>query len=112
MYARQKDSGYSTRRMVYVFATTAFCLIAATALVACGYQGDLVGKFVTGLLDLISTISMLYLGAGVLDRSQILSKVGDGFARRRFIRPEYEDVPAPTTTTTTTTTDPCPPKAG
>ena len=47
-----------------------------------GYTGEIVERFVSGLLDLVATMAILYLGAGVIDRSQVLSKIGDGFRTR------------------------------
>lgn len=81
MFRRNEDSGYSLRRMIFVFGTTLYCLIASTALVVFGYSGDLVLKLVTGMFDLISTIAILYMGVGTIDRSQILHRIGESFRR-------------------------------
>lgn len=97
-YQREQDSGYSRRRAIYVFGVTVFSLVTAVALVVMGYTGDLATKLVGGLIDLVSTLALLYLGAGVVDRSQILHRLGDSFNRREDRREERrardEDPPA------------------
>lgn len=82
VYQRNQDSGYSLRRMIYVFGTTAFLLLADAGFVGLHYTGDLVTKFVDGSFSLMSAIALYYLGAGVLDRSEFLRRMGDGFRRR------------------------------
>jgi hypothetical protein len=83
VYRRGQDSGYSLRRMIYVFSTTVFLLLADTGFVALHYTGDLVTKFVDGSFSLMSAIALYYLGAGILDKSEFLRRLGDSFGRRR-----------------------------
>lgn len=81
-YRRTADRGYSMRRAWYIGITTAFCLISALALTALHYDGAMATQYVTAVLNLAGTICICYLGAGVIDRSEILHKIGDGWHRR------------------------------
>jgi hypothetical protein len=83
LYQRDQDRGYSMRRAIYVGLSTTFALVVPTVLVFMHYDGPLATQLVNGLINLASTICMLYLGAGVIDRSQILHRIGEGFSRRR-----------------------------
>jgi hypothetical protein len=96
LYARAQDKGYSIRRAFYVGLSTAFCLIVSAVLVFGGYNGPLTEVYVKSLMEFAIYICGFYLGAGVLDRSQILHRIGDGWGRRgdwRRDSDETEDKP-------------------
>lgn len=80
-YQRKHDRGYSLRRAWYIGTVTAFCLIVPAVVVFGGYTGDLSNKLVEGLLGLASTVAISYLCAGVVDRSQVLARIGDRWRR-------------------------------
>jgi len=81
-YERHKDKGYSRRRAWYVGITTAWCILCPVIFVIMGKDSELAKQTANGLLGLAGTICMFYLGAGVVDRSRVLEKVGDGWSRR------------------------------
>lgn len=78
-YKRCEDKGYSRRRAWYIGLCTAFSLIVSATLVFLHYDGPMAQQYVTGLLSFAGTICICYLGAGVIDRSEILHKIGDGW---------------------------------
>jgi hypothetical protein len=94
-YNRDKDIGYSYRRMLFVFSMCAFFATSATAFVAFSYTGDLVTKYVEGAFSLMGSIVLYYLAAGVLDRQEVLRRLGDSFRGRdgRSMRTEEESPP-------------------
>lgn len=82
-YNRDRASGYSIRRAIFVFGITVFLLVADTVFVAFGYTGELVNKFVDASFSLMGAVVLYYLGAGLIDNSQMLRRIGEGFAHRR-----------------------------
>lgn len=82
-YNRQVDKGYSRRRAWYIGLTTAWCIITPVVFVFTGKTDELAKTVSAALLGLSGTVCVCYIGGGVLDRSQILHKIGDGWARRR-----------------------------
>lgn len=70
------------RRAFYIGCTTAFCLVMPSVFVLMGYEGMLVERTSQALLSLAELLAMLYLGAGVIDRSKVLDKIGEGLAKK------------------------------
>lgn len=66
-----------TRRAYYIFAVTAFSLVMASAVVLIGMDSKIAEHFSLGLLDLVEILAIIYVSAGVIDRSKILNKVGE-----------------------------------
>lgn len=77
------ERGYSLRRLFYVVTTTAACLTIPTVMVFVGASGPMAEAVAKGMLNIAEVNVWLYLGAGVLDRSGILSKIGEGFSGRK-----------------------------
>lgn len=71
-----------TRRAFYIFAVTAFSLVISSLYVGLGMDSKIVEHFVLGLLDLVEIIAIVYVSAGVIDRSEILKKVGEAMNNR------------------------------
>lgn len=55
-------------------------------LVLNGTTGPLATTLVEGLMQLAITLVIFYLGASVVDRSDVLGRMGDGFGRRSRYR--------------------------
>lgn len=72
-----------TRRAYYIFAVTAFCLLSASTFVGMGYESRISEHFALRLIDLVEILSIIYVSAGVLDRSNFLSKIGEAISNRR-----------------------------
>lgn len=72
-----------TRRAIYIFLISAFGLIASTSLVAFGYESRISESFVLRLVDLVELVALIYVTASVMDKSKILSKIGDAVMARR-----------------------------
>jgi hypothetical protein len=77
------ERGYVLRRVAYVGLTTFACITVPSVLTFRGYSGPMAETLTKGLLDLAQVLAWLYLGAGVLDRSGVLAKIGEGFQSRR-----------------------------
>lgn len=71
-----------TRRFVYIATITAFALLSAAFLTFEGRTSSLSVRYVELAMSLVETIALLYLGASVLDRSDVLGKLGDSLGRR------------------------------
>jgi hypothetical protein len=74
------------RRALFAFVGTFGGIGCAVSFIYLGYEGPLVERVATSLIDFSSTMALLYLAAGVVDRSQVLNKIGDGFRTRRRFR--------------------------
>lgn len=85
---QRADIVYRRWRRGYVFAITSVSMTLSSFLVFGGFTGTMAELFLKGLIELVSTMAILYVGAGVIDRSQILSKIGDGMKSRRYERTE------------------------
>lgn len=81
-YERSKDKGYSKRRAWYIGLVTVWCLVVPVVFVMTGHETELAKMVATSLIGLAGTVCAFYLGAGVLDRSKFLDKMGDGFGNR------------------------------
>lgn len=67
-----------TRRSIFAFGTTFFSLgLVAYLNVWIPEPTSLNEKTVAALLSLAETIAMLYVGASVIDRSRVLTKIGE-----------------------------------
>ena len=88
------DVIYRRWRRGYIFAMSFFCLTLATAITLKGIDTEVAKIFVRGLVEVLVYLVICYIGAGVLDRSQILSRIGRGFETRRYERTEtMQDTP-------------------
>ena len=74
------------RRAAFVFTSFAFCLGMSSYLVLSDTTGPLATVLVEGLIQLAITLVIFYLGASVVDRSDVLGRMGDGFSRRSRYR--------------------------
>lgn len=72
------------RRAVFAYVGTFGSLGCAISFVYLGYTGPLVERVADSLIEFSMTMALLYLGAGVLDRSRLLNRIGDGFRRRPY----------------------------
>jgi hypothetical protein len=72
-----------TRRAIYIFLISIFGLTASTSLVAFGYESRISESFVLRLVDLVELVALIYVTASVMDKSKILSKIGDAVMARR-----------------------------
>jgi hypothetical protein len=79
--ASAADRRSRIRRATYAFLGTFGGLGGSIGLAVGNYDSVLAQKVVDGLMSFAQLMAMMYLGAGVLDRSAILSKIGDGFRR-------------------------------
>lgn len=70
------------RRASYIMGVTAYCVLMPGVFVLMKIDSGLADLVSRSLLSLAELCVMLYLGAGVLDRSKILDKVGEGIANR------------------------------
>lgn len=72
-----------TRRAIYIFTVSAFSLISSAAFVVFGYESKIAEHYVLALLDLVEIIAIIYVTASVMDKSKLLSKIGDAVMERR-----------------------------
>lgn len=74
---RAQEQVSLTRRSIYAFTTTFFCLTLVAYVVWSGNTTSLAEKAVGALMGFAETMAMLYLGASVIDRSKVLTKIGE-----------------------------------
>lgn len=70
------------RRAAYIACVTGFCLGMPALLTLLNYESAMAEMLSKTMLGLAELCVYLYLGAGVLDRSKVLDKIGDGFAKK------------------------------
>jgi uncharacterized membrane protein len=68
-----------TRRSIFAFTTTFYCLFVVTYILWTGAATPLAEKAVGALMSFAETMAMLYLGASVIDRSKVLTKIGESW---------------------------------
>lgn len=80
---RAQEQVSLTRRSIYAFATTFFCLTLVAYLTIWGTPSSMTEKTVGALMSFTETMAMLYLGASVIDRSRVLTKIGEKWGENR-----------------------------
>lgn len=65
-----------TRRAVYVFGVTGWCLVCPVAAVYMGYDTPLAEIVVKAMLGIVPILIGFYLSTSTIDRSNILSSFG------------------------------------
>jgi hypothetical protein len=90
------DKTSRQRRAIFAFVGTFGALGCSVGFVFLGYTGPLVERIADSLIGFAESMALLYMSAGVLDRSQLLAKIGDGFRyRHRRVETFPLDPPAP-----------------
>jgi hypothetical protein len=69
------------RRAVFAYTTTFTCIGCTGFALFLKLEGPLAERAVSSLMNYAELMAMLYLGAGVLDRSRLLDKLGERFNR-------------------------------
>lgn len=69
------------RRAVFAYSTTFTCIGCTGFALVHKLEGPLAERAVSSLMNYAELMAMLYLGAGVLDRSRLLDKFGESFNR-------------------------------
>lgn len=77
---RAQEQVSLTRRSVYAFSTTFYCLFIVGYIIWSGAASPLAEKTVGALMSFAETMAMLYLGASVIDRSKVLAKIGENWS--------------------------------
>ena len=79
----QRQPVNRTRRAIYVFAVTATALGGAIGLAVWGPDTGTAENTARGLIGIAQTVIVAYLGASVVDRSDVLGKLGDAAKTRK-----------------------------
>lgn len=88
------DVVYRRWRRGYIFAMSAACLTLSALVAFKGLDTEVAKIFTRGMIEVLVYTVMFYIGAGVIDRSQVLSRIGRGFETRRYERTEtFQDTP-------------------
>jgi hypothetical protein len=70
----------NTRRS-YVFFLTLFAMSILTGMVIFGSTGAVAIAIANGLINIVELLVMFYVGASVLDRSDMLGKIGNALSK-------------------------------
>lgn len=73
------------RRAVFAYTTTFACIGCTAAALFLKLEGSLAERIVAALMSYAELMAMLYLGAGVLDRSKVLDRLGESFGRKTVV---------------------------
>lgn len=88
---RAQEQVSLTRRSFYAFSTTFYCLLIVGYIVWSGAASPLAEKTVGALMSFAETMAMLYLGASVIDRSKVLTKIGENWRGQQTMTTKVEN---------------------
>lgn len=71
------------RRAIFAYVTTLVCLGGTLAIVVIGLESTLATRVAEALMSYAELMAILYLGASVIDRQQIIRRVGRHWRRQR-----------------------------
>jgi len=74
-----------TRRAIYVFGVSLWCLAVPTAVVFLKIDSPLAELVVKSMLGIVTAVAVTYLGTSTIDRSNILGKLGDAATGNRKV---------------------------
>lgn len=73
---RSQDRTSLFRRGLFAFGTTVVCFALVTFVLVAGLTSTMAEKVVMALMSYAELMAMLYLGASVIDRTQMIDKIG------------------------------------
>ena len=68
-------------RRAYVFFVTLFALLTLAGMIIFGSTGAVAIAIANGLINIVELNIMFYVGASVLDRSDMLGKIGNALSK-------------------------------
>lgn len=71
------------RRSIFAYVTTLVCLGGTLAIVALGLESTLATRVAEALMSYAELMAILYLGASVIDRQEIIKRVGRHWRKPR-----------------------------